>query len=110
MTDTTKEQAILEYLKQGHELTSLEAMTKFNVSYLPHYICDYRKQGYNIQSIQEQNPRTKATYHRYKLVDNEIQDISDTLKRAKAFKNNGKDTEARAEAQRVIAVLQETYC
>lgn len=110
MTDTTKEQVILDYLKQGHELTSLEAMQKFNVSYLPHYICNYRKEGYNIQSIQEQNPRTKATYHRYKLVDNEIQDISDTLKRAKAFKHNGKETEAKQEALKVISILQNTYC
>ena len=45
MTDTTKEQAVLDYLKQGHELTSLEAMQKFNVSYLPRVYLRFQKRG-----------------------------------------------------------------
>lgn len=105
-----KEDIILEYLQEGHELTCREAIDRFNVNYLPGYIHDLTKRGYNIQSIRETNPKTKTSYYRYRLVDNEINDISDGVRRAKQFKNLGKDTEAKQEALKVIEHIHETYC
>lgn len=106
---TTKEENILNYLQQGHELTCRDAIDLFNVNYLPHYIHNLVVKGYNIQSIRETNPNTKTHYYRYKLVDNELNDLTNGIKRAKQFKNLGKDTDARAEALRVIAQIQQKY-
>lgn len=43
------------------------------------------------------------------LVDNEINDLSEGIKRAKQFKQLGKENEAKLEAQRVIALIQKAY-
>ena len=106
----TKEDMILEYLKEGHELTCREAIDKFNVNYLPHYIHLLTAQGYNIEGITQVNPRTKKSYFRYKLVDEEVNDTLNGILRAKKFKKIGKENEARLEATRVIALIQKEYC
>ena len=73
------------------------------------YIHSLVEKGCNIQSIRETNPNTKTHYYRYRLVDNEVNDLSEGLKRAKQFKQLGKENEAKLEAQRVIALIQKAY-
>lgn len=56
------ETAVIQYLKQGNELTVLIAMQKFKCGSLTAIISRLRKKGYNIQKRLERN-KTNTGYH-----------------------------------------------
>lgn len=56
---------ILEYLKLGHSLTALEALSLFGTMNLRNRISELRKEGYNIQDRTIHNKTTGKHYSQY---------------------------------------------
>lgn len=56
---------ILEYMKEGHSITQIEASDKFRITRLAARISDLRKRGYDI--VSEQVGRGFGSYVRYHL-------------------------------------------
>jgi hypothetical protein len=63
----SQSQQILDYLKLGKSLTSLEALTAFGCLRLASRINDLIKQGYNIVSDRVEDKETGKHYSRYYL-------------------------------------------
>lgn len=64
----TKIKKVLEYLKSGNTITSMEAFRLFNVTRLSAIIFCLRKRGYTIASHAEYTA-DGARYARYELMD-----------------------------------------
>lgn len=61
---------ILEYLKQGHSLTPLEALEKLNCFRLSGRILELRQAGYNIKTDTiENNGKHFASYRLIKFIE-----------------------------------------
>lgn len=63
--------AVLDYMKQGHTLTTIEASDKFGCTRLAARISDYRKEGYSFAEewvSGETRYGTPTRFKRYKLV------------------------------------------
>lgn len=58
---------ILEYLKLGHPLTSLEALRHFDCLRLASRISELRRQGYPIERDMFDDPRTGKSYAVYSM-------------------------------------------
>ena len=60
----TQEQAILQYLKEGHSLTPIEALNKFGSFRLAAIILNLRQAGFDIKTemIKNQNKKHFAKY------------------------------------------------
>ena len=56
---------ILEYMKEGHSITQIEASDKFRITRLAARVSDLRKRGYDI--VSEQVGRGFGSYVRYHL-------------------------------------------
>lgn len=56
---------ILEYMKDGHSITQIEASDKFRITRLAARVSDLRKRGYDI--VSEQVGRGFGSYVRYHL-------------------------------------------
>lgn len=63
----TQNEMILEYLKGGHSLTGLDALSRFGVFRLAARCSDLRAEGYNI--ISESVTRNGKTFAEYRLAD-----------------------------------------
>lgn len=59
---------ILDYLMEGHSLTSLEALNLFGCFRLGARIADIKGEGYLIRTERVQDPRTGKYYASYSLV------------------------------------------
>ncbi len=66
----TQNQLILNYLKKGNSITSLEALQKFNCFRLSARIFNLREDGYNI--ITNHITDNEKTYARYTLLSNTL--------------------------------------
>lgn len=61
---------ILDYLKAGNSITALEAQQIFGTLRLGAYICNLRKEGYNIKSTTEKGQNRygdKISWSKYQL-------------------------------------------
>lgn len=56
---------ILEYMKEGHSITQIEASDKFRITRLAARVSDLRKRGYDI--VSEQVGKGFGSYVRYHL-------------------------------------------
>ena len=64
--------AVLDYLKKGHTLTTIEASRMFGCTRLPARIADYKKEGYKIADIWMDGKTrygTPTRYKAYKLIE-----------------------------------------
>lgn len=63
--------AVLDYMKQGHALTTIEASNMFGCTRLPARISDYRKEGYQFDEewvADKTRYGTPTRFKRYKLI------------------------------------------
>ena len=66
MAHTSQNDQILDYLKLGKSLTSLEALNAFGVFRLASRVEELRKRGYNIVSDRvSENGKTFSRYYLY---------------------------------------------
>lgn len=63
----SKHKQIVEYLKEHKEITSWDAIMKFKYTRLSSIICDLRKDGFDIVTINEKNADGNGTHARYIL-------------------------------------------
>ena len=64
--------AVLDYMKQGNTLTTIEASEKFGCTRLPARISDYRREGYHFQEewiAGVTRYGTSTRYKRYRLIE-----------------------------------------
>lgn len=66
--------AVLDYMKAGHTLTTIEASRMFGCTRLPARISDYRKEGYEFDEewvADKTRYGTPTRFKRYRLVGQE---------------------------------------
>ena len=64
----TQKSLVLEHLKKGLSITSLEAFLHYTITRLSAVIYDLRQEGYDIQMTREHNEETGSNYGRYTLI------------------------------------------
>ena len=67
-TSNTQEARILAYMKQGHTITPVEALTMFGCFRLGARIADIKADGYLVHTEMIKDPRTGKRYAQYSLV------------------------------------------
>ncbi|MBO7735259.1 MAG: hypothetical protein J6S67_22025 [Methanobrevibacter sp.] len=68
MARVSKKDLVLSYLKEYHSITSWEAIKNFKATRLSAIIFDLRAEGYEINSVREENIETGTNYVRYFLI------------------------------------------
>jgi hypothetical protein len=63
----SKIESVLNYLKSGKTITSIEAFELFRATRLSAIIFELRNRGYNIQTIERKGD--KCVYAEYKLIN-----------------------------------------
>lgn len=66
--------AILDYLKSGKPLTTIQATRMFGCTRLPNHIAELKKKGYHFDEVWETNTTrygTTTRYKTYRMVDEE---------------------------------------
>ena len=66
---------ILNYLKEGNSITTLEAMILFQITCLAERIRDLREKGYVINSLMIKDDKSGKRYARYSLVSLDSREI-----------------------------------
>ena len=64
----TQTNQILNYLKEGNSITTLEATNLFQITCLAERIRDLREKGYVINSLMIKDDKSGKRYARYSLV------------------------------------------
>lgn len=70
MRQETKVMKVLEYLKAGHTITSMDAFRMFNATRLSDVIFKLRRKGYDIATLKEKTA-DGTVYARYELLTSE---------------------------------------
>lgn len=68
----TQKSIVLNHLKKGLSITSLEAFLHYTITRLSAIIYDLRQEGYDIQSTRERNEETGTNYARYTLLRSKL--------------------------------------
>ena len=66
---------ILNYLKEGNSITTLEATNLFQITCLAERIRDLREKGYVINSLMIKDDKSGKRYARYSLVSLNLREI-----------------------------------
>lgn len=102
----TKTEQILNYLKEGKELTGIEAVDMFQTTGLARYIKELRDAGYQISTDLKTNENTGKTYGVYKLISTDIKQINNLILDAKANNMEGKTADAEEKTTKAITLLR----
>ena len=101
-----KTQEILNYLKEGNSLSTMQGIQLFNTTGLARYILELRNQGYAIKTDLKVNAETGKTYGVYTLINEDIKQISNLVQDAKKDNLQGKTADAEKKTADAIRLIR----